>query len=347
MKRAFLAALAISCCTAQLAQGEETWATRLGYPAGKRVVILHADTMGVSYEFNRPGEQLLAAGKLTSVGVMTPCPWFEEFAKWSRENPQHDVGVCVTLTSPGELYRWRPLTAVDNKTSTLVDADGYFWKSELQLALRADAKDVQREIEAQIAKARAAGIRPTHLHPFMDAVMARPDLLKVYLETAERNWIPAVMLELTEEKIAQFHKEGFPLSEEIIEIVHNYKLPKLDDIHYFPEADSYDETKAKFQELVKNLPPGLTQIVAGPAEKSAAMELIAPNWQQRVWERDVLADEETQKFLEEEGVILTNWKEIMRRFENTEAQKLEGEEAREEKEGFGLNLQPQPAVKLN
>ena len=99
--RALMAGITILVAVSQTANGQETWAERLGYPAGKRVVILYADTMGASYEFNRPGQELLANGHLNSASVMAPCPWFEEFAAWCRENPQHDIGVCLTLNSPG------------------------------------------------------------------------------------------------------------------------------------------------------------------------------------------------------------------------------------------------------
>ena len=50
----------------------ETWAEKLGYPADKRVVILHANYMGAAYEFNRRGKELLEAGHIQSASVMVP-----------------------------------------------------------------------------------------------------------------------------------------------------------------------------------------------------------------------------------------------------------------------------------
>ncbi|QDU45705.1 hypothetical protein Mal52_42000 [Symmachiella dynata] len=337
MMRALVAGITILVAVSQTAHSQETWAERLGYPAGKRVVILYADTMGASYEFSRPGQELLAKGRLNSVSVMSPCPWFEEFANWSRENPQHDIGVCLTLNSPGQLYRWRPLTGLNSKTSTLVDPKGYMWGTELQLGLMADPEEIRREIEAQIAKVRAAGIQPTHLHPFMGVLFMREDLLKIYLETAEKNWIPAVVLELTPEKIQHFRDNGVALSDEMIATVHKYRLPKLDDAHFVPEADSYEKKRDQFYELVKGLPPGLTQITAGPADKSLALEAIAPHWQQRVWENQLLNDKAVHDFLKKQDVIFTNWREIMERFENAGGQRPGKRGAAKEKEDLGQN----------
>ncbi len=292
----------------------ETWAERIGYPKGERVLILYGNYMGGAHEFNERGQELLEKGYVQSAGVMPPCPWFESFATWCRNHPQHDVGICLTLNSPGNGYRWGPVSR-NHAVASLVDPKGYLWRNELQFALRAQRKDVQREIDAQIQKARASGIRPSHLNVFLGSLLTRPELLATYLETAERNWTPAVMVAMTPENIATFRAEGFPLSEEMIHLVRRYSLPKLDQLHFIAEAESYELKRDKFYELVKNLPPGLIQITAGPASESSALKQITSKWQSRVWEGELLADPEVWEFLEKEGVTFTNWIEVMRRFE--------------------------------
>ncbi len=297
-----------------IARAADTWAEKLGYPPDKRVLILHANYMGAAYEFNRPGQELLKNGHAQAASVMVPCPWFEDFASWCRQNPGHDVGICLTLNSPGESYRWRPLGDRE-QTSSLVDADGYLWQTELQLALRGETEQARLELKRQIDKARASGIRPSHLLPFKGSLLARPDLLELYLEIAQQLWIPAVMVELTPDTIEMFRDEGFPLSDEMIDLIARYPLPKLDELHFIPDAESYDAKRDSFYELVRGLPPGLTQIICGPADKTPALERITPNWQNRVFERQLLMDPEVHKFLENEGIVLTDWKEVMERFE--------------------------------
>lgn len=291
----------------------ETWAEKLGFPSDARVVILHANYMGAAYEFNRPGQELLEQGHVQSASLMVPCPWFEEFADWCRKNPQHDVGICLTLNSPSANYRWRPLGG--DGVSSLVDPDGYLWRTELQFALRADYQQVADELDRQLDKARRAGVRPSHIIPFMGSLLTRPDLMKLYLDVAEENWIPAVIFEMTPENIQAAREEGFPLSEEMIEMAAHYPLPKLDSVHFLPDGESYEKKRDGFYELIRGLRPGLTQIIAGPALESDALEKISPNWQLRVWEYQLLSDPKVHAFLQSEGVVLTSWKEIMRRFE--------------------------------
>jgi predicted glycoside hydrolase/deacetylase ChbG (UPF0249 family) len=292
----------------------DCWAEKLGFPSGRRVLILYGAHMGGAYETNRPGQELLAKGFLQSVAVLPPCPWFGEFAKWCRENPGHDVGVSLSMIGPSQLYRWR-LVSPRGDVPSLVDPDGYPWGTVLQFTVRAELEDVRREVRAQIDAARKAGIQPTHLTTDMGALLTRPDLTELYLGVAQEHWIPAVVPELTPALIDNLREEGFPLSEESIDAIRRYPLPKLDDLKFVPDTPSYEEKRDAFYRLVRELSPGITQLIFHPADQTKALQLISPRWQNRVWEAQLLLDPAVHQFLEDEQIILTNWIEIMARFE--------------------------------
>jgi hypothetical protein len=42
---------------------------------------------------------------------------------------------------------------------------------------------------------------------------------------------------------------------------------------------------------------------------------ITGSWQQRVWEAKMFTDPKVLQFFEDNNIIITNWKEIMERFE--------------------------------
>lgn len=291
----------------------ETWAERLGYPSGRKVLILAADHMGGAYEFNRPGQELLGEGTVQSASILVPCVWFDEFADWARQNPGHDLGVCLCLNSANPLYRIRPL-GDRCEVPSLVDADGAFWGSLVQVSVQADPAEVELELRRQIERARAAGIQPTHLTTYLGALLTRPDLTDVYLRLAREYWIPAVIPELTPERIKSLREEGFPLSEQTVELIARYPLPKLDDLRFIPDANSYEQKRAEFLELVESLPAGLNQILVHPADHTRALERFSPSWKNRLWEAELLRDPQVHAALDEQQVILTNWKEIMQRF---------------------------------
>jgi predicted glycoside hydrolase/deacetylase ChbG (UPF0249 family) len=196
-----------------------------------------------------------------------------------------------------------------------VDDNGYFPKTVLQFHLRADIEAVRREAEAQIERAREMGLQPTHLHPHIGALLARPDLFRLYLQLAEEHWIPAVMVEFTPEVIARFRDEGLTLDEEVLEAVARYALPKVDDIRNIPPAGSYDEKRQLFCDVVASLKPGITQIFLHPSDDTAGLRQSSEKWQDRVWEAQLLADPQVRDHLQQQEIVLTNWRELMGRFE--------------------------------
>jgi hypothetical protein len=168
-----------------------------------------------------------------------------------------------------------------------------------------------------LQKAEAAGLRPTHFTTHLGALFVRLDLAEVYFAFSRRHWIPAVVVELTPEHIDRFRSMGFPLPAELVQLVNDYPLPKVDDMKILTSAESYEQKKAEFLELLDALPPGLTQLAFAPAVDSDALRHIANDWQQRVWELQLFQDAEVTQRLEQDDIMLTDWKELMQRYEGT------------------------------
>lgn len=292
----------------------QTWAERLGFPADKKVVILHAHDAGMCYESNAAVAELLATGPVRSASAMAPCPWFADFAQWRRLHADADVGLDLTLNSELENYRWQAVAA-DGTVSSLLDGDGYLARTVVQTMVNATAEEVERELEAQLQKARSAGLNPTHLSTHLGALYTRLELAEVYLGFARRHWIPAVVVELTPAHIERFRSQGYPLPEELVQLIGSYPLPKIDELRILTGAESYEQKKAEFIELIDGLPPGLTQIAFAPAVASDALRHVARDWQQRVWEVQLFADDEVRARLGRDDVQLTDWRELMARFE--------------------------------
>ena len=135
------------------------------------------------------------------------------------------------------------------------------------------------------------------------------------LNLAEKYWIPAIVVDLTPEHIAQFKEEGFEFTDEMQHLMERYPLPKLDEVRFIPDTESYEEKQQAFRSIIQKLEPGLTQIMISPAIESEALKAITPRWQQLVWDEKLLNDPQTKAELKRAGVKLTNWREIMRRFD--------------------------------
>jgi predicted glycoside hydrolase/deacetylase ChbG (UPF0249 family) len=295
-------------------QAESNWAERLGFPAGKKVLILYADQAGLTYETSAAAEQALKKNQVQSVGVMLPAPWGLDFAQRADNLEKYDVGLSLTLTSEYSNYRWKPLLSA-GEVPSLVDSDSYLWRTLTQFTASATHDDADREVQTQIQRARAAGFEPSHLTPHMGALVWRPDLMAVYLGAAHKHWIPAIVVELTPQRLAEFQQRGYPLGENLAQMIAKYPLPKLDDLKFTPSADKFEAKRDALIKTIQSLSPGLTQINFRPALDGGGLKRIDTEWQQRVWDTQLLSDPKLQEFYKSEGVIFTNWKEIMQRFE--------------------------------
>ncbi|MEX0676761.1 MAG: polysaccharide deacetylase family protein [Pirellulales bacterium] len=304
----------LSCLLPALAARGETWAEKLGYPSDKVVLILHADDVGMCYEANQAAKDYLTAGRIQSAAMMVPCPWFNEIADWYKEHPEYDMGLHLAMNSEWRWYRWGPVAGKD-KVPGMVDKDGYLWRDVPDTATHATGEEIEAEIRAQLERAISRGIRPSHIDTHMGTLYARIDYTRAYLKVAQEYRIPAMAIEMTPPVVAKFRKQGYPITDESIKELAAYTLPKLDDFHAAPNAKTYEEKKENFFELVRSMSPGLNEVIFHPSIPTEGLKHITGSWQQRVWESQMFADPAMLAFFEREGVLFTNWKEMMQRFE--------------------------------
>ncbi|MGC2754844.1 MAG: polysaccharide deacetylase family protein, partial [Candidatus Acidiferrum sp.] len=160
LRLAFLV-LATAGLVARAQTVPKSLAERLGYARDAKLVIVHADDLGMTHSVNAASIKGLETGLVTSASIMVPCPWFPEIAEYAKAHPETDFGIHLTLTSERVFYRWGPVGPRD-KVPSLVDSNGYFHLDWTE-ATRIDAKEVELELRGQIEKAMAMGVRPTHL----------------------------------------------------------------------------------------------------------------------------------------------------------------------------------------
>ena len=293
----------------------ETNAEKLGFPKGKKVLLMHMDDLGMCSEANDAGKFYIENDHILSGAVMMPCEYAVPFVEWVKNVPKADIGVHLTLTSEWKTWRWPPLTDA-GEVPGLTDPNGKMWRSVQEVVMNATPQEVETEIRAQIDKMVALGYRPTHIDTHMGTLYGSPEFLKVFLKVAEEYKIPANAIDLSNPKVAAFYSaEGYPVNDEVIGMLDNYNLPRLDNFGSVPKGDTYEEVKMNFFKLVKAIEPGLTEIIFHPSFETGNMKTITGSWQQRAWEADMFADPEVISFFRENDIILTTWREIMERFD--------------------------------
>jgi predicted glycoside hydrolase/deacetylase ChbG (UPF0249 family)/predicted neuraminidase len=290
-------------------------AEKLGFPKGKKVLLLHMDDLGMCREANDAGKYYIENDYILSGAVMMPCEFAEPMVEWAKKVPKADIGVHLTLTSEWKTWRWGTLTD-PAKVPGLIDPQGKMWRSVPEVVMNAAPQEVETEIRAQIDKMLELGYNPTHIDTHMGTLYGSPEFVKVFLKVAEEYKIPANAIDLSNPKVAAFYKaEGYPINEEVIGMLSNYNLPRLDNFGSVPKGGTYQEVKDNFMKLVKSLDTGITEIIFHPSFETENLATITGSWQQRVWEADMFADQEIIDFLSDQDIILTTWREVMERFE--------------------------------
>src|SRR6266705_5361565 len=175
--------------TFPVAVSAQTLLERLGYHAGTKLIILHAVDLGETHAVNAAAIKALQGGTINSASLMVPCPWFPEIADYAKSHPDADFGLHLTLTSERVYYRWGPVAPAD-KVPSLIDENGYFhhdWAATTKI----NSNEVELELRAQIDRAYAMGVRPTHLDSHQYRLYENgKDLFEVLLRLAHEYKLP-------------------------------------------------------------------------------------------------------------------------------------------------------------
>jgi predicted glycoside hydrolase/deacetylase ChbG (UPF0249 family) len=142
-------------------------------------LVIRSDDAGMSHSVNMALERLIETGLPVSVSVMFPTPWYQETVDILKRHPEVAVGIHLTLNSEWKNYRWGPVlgrTAVPS----LVDADGYFFPSSEALHQNhPDLKEVEKELRAQIERARRSGLKIDYVDYHMGTAVRYPEFREI------------------------------------------------------------------------------------------------------------------------------------------------------------------------
>jgi predicted glycoside hydrolase/deacetylase ChbG (UPF0249 family) len=275
----------------------------LGYPKDAKLLIIHADDLGVTHSENAASESALEKGSVNSASVMVPCPWFPEMAAYARLHPEKDIGLHITLTSEWKYYKWGPVTP-SPAVPGLVNKNGFFYSSVDSVIQNASPAEVETEIRNQVKRARQFGMDPTHLDGHMYTVHHNLGFLKAYLKVGHEFNIPVFIYRQVESTLHIKLDTVVSPNDVIIDTILTAEFPNY-------KAGMRDFYSAGF----KNLKPGITYLILHTAYDDDEMRAVTIDhegwgaaWRQQDY--DFFTSPLCAKLLKENNIYLVTWREI-------------------------------------
>jgi predicted glycoside hydrolase/deacetylase ChbG (UPF0249 family) len=294
----------------QTAATNKTLQERLGYARDAKLLIVHADDLGMARSVNAATTKAFETGLVNSGSILVPCPWLPDIASYAKQHPEADLGLHLALTSEWTTYRWGPVLSKD-KVPSLLDSTGYLYITETEAAAHGNLKEVEAEIRAQIERARAFGIKPTHLDSHMGTLYQSKELFEVLLRVARENKLPS-----------RVSKEWFTSQSYLPSMLQPQDVVIDQIITIGPEVTA-DGWAGFYTNAIKNVRPGVTEVIIHLAyddEEMRGATADHPNWGAAWRQRDFqfFTSDAFRKLLQENQIKLITWREVGQKLYGTQ-----------------------------
>ncbi len=270
-----------------------------------RKLIINADDYGLSGEVNDAIENLITAGRLNSVSLITNSWSYEGAVRFLKARPECSVGVHLNVVEGFAISSSNNVKILLNGNGRFVDLKGLF----LQWIKRpfAVAKAVEAEWRAQIELLLGDGLIPTHADSHQH-IHAFPPFWRILVKLCREFDIPAVRVPRERNRTRKRRLSAFLLNSSAS--VSQMIMPARDilqNAHFlgFKRAGAYslDALLADIPRL-KN---GVTELVIHPSLYDG---LPYPELRGGM-EYEALLDNDIRELTAEHHIELTSWFDLI------------------------------------
>ncbi|MEU0842275.1 polysaccharide deacetylase family protein [Streptomyces sp. NPDC005962] len=269
----------------------------LGLAPDARALLLNADDFGMYPAVNSAVVESIENGIAASCSLMVPCPAAAQALELLRERPHIPFGVHLTLVRDLPRLPWGPLSPKERVPSLLDGAGELYDPAGIpELLARARPAEVEREFRAQIDAVLDAGLAPVHLDWHCLADGGREDIRDLTLTLAAEYGLAARIWR--EPARRALRRRG---------------LPALDHPFLDSFALGLDDKAAHYAQLLRELPPGLTEWAVHPGLDDAHARAVDPGgWQIRSTDHAFLTSPQARDILREEGIAVVDYQALRR-----------------------------------
>jgi predicted glycoside hydrolase/deacetylase ChbG (UPF0249 family) len=171
---------------------------------------------------------------------------------------------------------------------------------------------VERELNAQIERALAAGIDITHVDSHMGTIMS-PLFIQSYIQAAASRLLPSMLPRTDAQGLEMMgtSAEELQMYAPIMQQLESMGVPMVNGILSMPLNEPNETRQMEMaKDLLVSLPAGITHFILHPALDTTELRSIAPDWESRVANYNVFMSEELKIFLEREDFKLIGYRQI-------------------------------------
>lgn len=268
----------------------------------ERTLIINADDFGYTPGVNAAIVRCSQEGVLSSTTIMASGPAFDGAVAMARRNPAMGIGVHLTLTG-------LPPVSAPGDIPGLTDERGLLLPSPARLlcalaAGRVKRETVRKELDRQVARVLDCGIVPTHLDSHKH-VMVIPQVLDAAAEIAAKYSIRWVRNPFDRCRLGDFLPHLEKAAKEVcmkqhlrsraIAAFRPYFFRRIrkgglrTPGHFFGISLTGLWNKAAVIEMLKSLPPGISEWMVHPGDCDEALRKQKTRLvEERQRERDLL-----------------------------------------------------------
>ncbi|MEU4540005.1 polysaccharide deacetylase family protein [Streptosporangium sp. NPDC023825] len=273
----------------------------LGFPPDARVLIVNNDDFGMYHAINAAVVGSIEQGIASSCSLMVPCPWAPHAMHLLRRRPEIPFGIHLTLFCDTTHYRWGPLTAKERVPSLLDETGELFTPAQVpELLARARLEEVELEFRAQVDAVVGTGLTPTHLDWHCLADGGRDDIFDLTVALAEEYGLAVrVWLEPGRRKA---RRRGLPVTDN--DFLDSFGL-------------DVDGKAARYAELLRDLPAGLSEWAVHPGLGNEESRAIDGGWRVRRTDYEFLTSPEARELLRREGIVVIDYRALQQAWART------------------------------
>jgi predicted glycoside hydrolase/deacetylase ChbG (UPF0249 family) len=269
-------------------------------------LIVTADDFGYSRHVNKAIIKCFKEGIVTSTSLLANTRYFDESAKLLKQNRKLDIGIHINLTEFSTLTNSKTLTDKNGKFIKKIKwFDGYY--------KNADKNEIEKEIEAQIAKAISSGLKLTHINGH-NHIHIFPKVIDIVVKLAKKHKISYIRL--PDEREVAINKLSSEIKKRNIipkfsksaksKIIKNklkatgafYGIFNINDMDFY-----------KLPKILRSINNGTSELMVHPAYIDRKGDIFHQS-KQREKEIQLLTNNKIKQLVKKREINLTNFSQI-------------------------------------